>query len=93
MVARSRDGSISSFPVTETIHKNNICYITQTPARIPEEIRQKAQEMAEKAVSCLEGEGQIPPLRSLTEAAAPPLPHTGGALGRRWHFWRGDVSA
>ena len=55
MVTRSKDGKITSFPVTETVHKNSICYVTQTPARIPEELQQKAREMAEKAVSCLEG--------------------------------------
>ena len=55
MVARSKTGEVTSFPVTETIHKDSICYVTQTPAQIPEELRQQAQAMAEKAVSCLEG--------------------------------------
>jgi len=55
MVARSRDGKVTSFPVTETVHKNSICYVTQTPARIPQELQQQAREMAERAVSCLEG--------------------------------------
>lgn len=55
MVARSRDGSVLSFPVTETVHRNSICYITQTPAAIPEEVRAEAQRTAEKAVACLEG--------------------------------------
>ena len=60
MVTRSKEGRITSFPVTETVHKNSICYVTQTPARIPEELQQKAREMAEKAVSCLEGLSQTP---------------------------------
>ncbi len=63
MVARSRDGQITSFPVTETVHKNSICYVTQTPARIPPELEQKAREMAEKAVSCLEGVSHVPFVR------------------------------
>ena len=55
MVARSKNGEVTSFPVTETIHKDSVCYVTQTPAQIPEELRGQAQAMAEKAVSCLEG--------------------------------------
>ena len=60
MVARSKNGEVTSFPVTETIHKDSICYVTQTPAQIPEELRQQAQAMAEKAVSCLEGASPCP---------------------------------
>lgn len=55
MVARSRDGEVTSYPVTETIHRDSICYITQTPAQIPQELQDKARQIAEKAVGCLEG--------------------------------------
>ena len=55
MVARSREGDVTSYPVTETVHKNSICYVTQTPAQIPQELQDQARQMAEKTVSCLEG--------------------------------------
>lgn len=55
MVARSRDGKVTSYPVTETVHKNSICYATQTPAQIPQELQDQAREMAEKTIGCLEG--------------------------------------
>ena len=55
MVARSREGHVTSYPVTETVHKSSICYVTQTPAQIPQELQDQARQMAEKTVSCLEG--------------------------------------
>ncbi len=56
MVARSKDGQVTSYPVTETVHRSSICYVTQTPAQIPQELQDQAKEIAEKTVSCLEGE-------------------------------------
>ena len=35
MVVRSRDGTVASFPVVQTIHKNNICSTTEAPAQVP----------------------------------------------------------
>ena len=55
MVARSREGEVVSYPVTETLHRDSICYVTQTPAQIPQELQDQAREIAEKAVGCLEG--------------------------------------
>lgn len=55
MVVRSRDGEERSFPVVETIHRNSICYVTEAPADVPDAIMFKAQEVAERAVGCLEG--------------------------------------
>ena len=55
MVARSRNGDTKAFPVVETIHKDNICHTTQAPARVPPDTLLKAQQVAERAVACLEG--------------------------------------
>uniref|UniRef100_A0A2P2KDZ8 phosphoribosylaminoimidazole carboxylase n=1 Tax=Rhizophora mucronata TaxID=61149 RepID=A0A2P2KDZ8_RHIMU len=57
MVARGRDGSISCYPVVETIHKENICHIVKAPADVPWKIRKVASDVAHKAVSSLEGAG------------------------------------
>lgn len=59
MVAKDRNGKISSFPVTETVHKDSILHITQTPAQIPDELLQQATELAERAVESLEGELKV----------------------------------
>lgn len=34
MVVRSRDGSVASYPVVETIHRDNICWVTEAPADV-----------------------------------------------------------
>ncbi|GLC43896.1 hypothetical protein PLESTB_000920700 [Pleodorina starrii] len=57
MVVRSRDGKVVSYPVVETIHKDNICHVTEAPADVPPAVQAQAREVAEKAISCLEGAG------------------------------------
>ncbi|KAJ8899028.1 hypothetical protein K2173_008851 [Erythroxylum novogranatense] len=57
IVARGRDSSISCYPVVETIHKQNICHIVKAPADVPWKIRKLATDVAQKAVSSLEGAG------------------------------------
>ncbi|XXG73529.1 hypothetical protein AAC387_Pa07g2434 [Persea americana] len=57
IVARGRDGSISCYPVVETIHKDNICHIVNAPADVSWNIRKLATNVAEKAVSSLQGAG------------------------------------
>jgi phosphoribosylaminoimidazole carboxylase len=66
MLVRSRDGEERSFPVVETIHRNSICYVTEAPALVPDAAIFKAQEIAERAVGCLEG-GAPAPLHSKTK--------------------------
>src|SRR5258708_622777 len=41
-------GSIESFPMVETVHKNNICHIVRSPAVIPEDIKEKGEEIVKK---------------------------------------------
>ncbi|URE48509.1 hypothetical protein MUK42_14268 [Musa troglodytarum] len=57
IVARARDNSVSCFPVVETIHKNNICHIVESPADVPNKIKKLAVDIAQKAVKSLEGAG------------------------------------
>jgi phosphoribosylaminoimidazole carboxylase len=57
MVVRSSNGTVVSYPVVETIHKNNICHVTEAPAGVPAAIQQRAQQVAETAVACLYGAG------------------------------------
>ncbi|MCF7833934.1 MAG: 5-(carboxyamino)imidazole ribonucleotide synthase [Candidatus Pacebacteria bacterium] len=55
--ARDVYGRIVSFPVVETIHKNNICHIVKSPAPIEKETREKAEGMANKVLDALRGVG------------------------------------
>ncbi|KAM7251537.1 hypothetical protein ACFE04_023420 [Oxalis oulophora] len=57
IVARGRDNSILCYPVVETIHKENICHIVKSPADVAWKIRKLATDVAQRAVSSLEGAG------------------------------------
>lgn len=57
MVARNTKGEIKTYPVVETIHKNNICHTVLAPAPIDKKIQTKAQKLAEKVMQKLKGAG------------------------------------
>lgn len=55
--ARGKDGTIVTFPVVETIHKNNICHIVRSPAQVEKSVSDSAGELAHKVLEALEGVG------------------------------------
>ena len=57
MVARSTDGKVKSYPVVESIQKNNICHTVIAPARISQEINKAAERLAKAVVGHLQGAG------------------------------------
>jgi phosphoribosylaminoimidazole carboxylase PurK protein len=57
MVARSVNGDLKSYPVVESIQKNNICHTVIAPAQVDTEIIALAQQFAEKVVGHLQGAG------------------------------------
>lgn len=57
MVARNPSGEVESFPVAENIHKDGILDTTIVPARINEEVKLKAEGMAETTMEVLKGAG------------------------------------
>jgi len=57
IVARSTDGDIVTYPVVETIHKNNILYYLLSPAPVDENIAEKAKQLAIKTIEHLKGAG------------------------------------
>lgn len=57
MVARNTKGSIETFPVVETIHKNNILHLTIAPAQIKPSMVKKAETLAKKVMLHLKGAG------------------------------------
>ncbi len=65
--ARGVDGEIISFPVVETVHKNNICHIVRSPAPVPHEVINKAKTIAERVLSVLGGVGVYAVEMFLTE--------------------------
>jgi 5-(carboxyamino)imidazole ribonucleotide synthase len=57
MIARNPSGEISSFPIGENIHKDNILDLTIVPARITDEVETKATNLAIKTIESLKGSG------------------------------------
>jgi len=57
MVARSTSGDIKSFPVVETLHKNNICHLVFAPAQVKGKIIKNAQKLAKNVMKSLGGAG------------------------------------
>lgn len=57
MVARNTNGEIVTYPVVETIHKNNICHTVIAPAKIEEKIKRKADSLGKKVMQTVKGAG------------------------------------
>jgi phosphoribosylaminoimidazole carboxylase len=57
MVVRATDGQVRSYPVVETVHKNNICHLVFAPARGAVSVAREAQKLAEDAVKTFTGAG------------------------------------
>lgn len=55
--ARDNFNNIYSFDVVETIHKNNICHIVNSPARVKPKIKTQAKKLAKKVLESLGGIG------------------------------------
>ena len=58
MVVRSTAGEVKSYPVVETVHKNNICHLVFAPLRSSDpQLAAKARKIAEDAIKTFEGAG------------------------------------
>jgi phosphoribosylaminoimidazole carboxylase len=58
MVVRTTDGKVQSYPVVETIHRDNICHLVFAPLRSRDPtLSQKARSIAEAAVKSFSGAG------------------------------------
>src|SRR5258708_3595587 len=57
IVARNAKGEIATYPVVETIHKNNICHIVIAPAQVSPQIKNQAKRLAIKTMRHLKGAG------------------------------------
>ncbi len=57
IIARNNKGKIISYPVVETIHKDNICDTVIAPAQISKKNLEKAKSLAIKTMKHLKGAG------------------------------------
>ena len=84
MVVRSVDGSVTSYPVVETIQEDNICSVVVAPAPVSARVASAARALAEAAVASLSGAGVfgvelfvMPDERVVVNEIAP-RPHNSG---------------
>jgi len=57
IASRNTKGQIKTYPLVENIHEENILRQTIAPARVTDEIIEKAQHIAEKTMTVLKGAG------------------------------------
>lgn len=57
IIVRARDGESLHYPVVETVQRNHICHKVFAPARIPEELKLQAADLAGRAVESVDGIG------------------------------------
>ena len=57
IAGRNINGDIITFPTVENIHEENILRMTIAPARISDDVQNKAQSIARKTMEVLEGAG------------------------------------
>ncbi len=57
MVVQSREGEIKLYPVTQTMQRESICHVTETPALISESARLAAELLAKQVMNALQGAG------------------------------------
>jgi len=57
IAARNTKGEISTYPVVENLHENNILRMTIAPGRVSENVRKEAEDVAHKTMEVLHGAG------------------------------------
>jgi len=57
IAARNTKGDITTYPLVENIHENNILKITIAPARVSDDVISNAGEIAKKTMEVLKGAG------------------------------------
>lgn len=57
IVAKDIKGNTVSYPVVETVHERNICTEVYAPADVGSELAERSRQVAEEAVSKLDGAG------------------------------------
>ena len=57
IAARNTKGKITTYPVVENIHENNILRTTIAPGRVSDNVKKQAEQIAEKTMEVLHGAG------------------------------------
>ncbi|CAG8515871.1 1318_t:CDS:2 [Ambispora leptoticha] len=57
IVVKSINEQLESYPIVETVHKNNICHLVIAPAQVNGAVLDEAKKVAESAIKTLSGAG------------------------------------
>jgi len=57
IAARNTKGEITTYPVVENLHENNILRMTIAPGRVSENVKKEAEQVAHKTMEVLHGAG------------------------------------
>jgi 5-(carboxyamino)imidazole ribonucleotide synthase len=57
IAARNMQGEITTYPVVENIHKENILEVTIAPARVKQDVAREARDLARQTMEVLHGAG------------------------------------
>jgi len=57
IAARNTNGNITTYPLVENIHENNILNVTIAPARVSDSVINDAEDIAKKTMEVLKGAG------------------------------------
>ena len=57
IAARNTNGDITTYPLVENIHENNILNVTIAPARVSDNVIKDAEDIAKKTMEVLKGAG------------------------------------
>jgi len=57
IAARNTKGEITTYPVVENLHENNILRMTIAPGRVSDSVRNEAEQVAHKTMEVLHGAG------------------------------------
>ncbi len=57
IAARNTNGNITTYPLVENIHENNILNVTIAPARVSDNVIKDAEDIAKKTMEVLKGAG------------------------------------
>ena len=58
MVVKSSSGDVRSYPTVTAVQRNSVCRVVVAPARCDRASREKAEDVARRAIKCL-GEGAV----------------------------------
>lgn len=84
IAARSPRGETKTFPVAENEHVNNILHLSIVPARVPEDVQRRAEELAVRIAEALDVVGLLAVEMFFTEEGGlyvnelAPRPHNSG---------------